>query len=113
MAQNVVDAALAWFRSRAHAPICLAQQSAGGDVNARDSRGVTPLILASLQSHVQAVQCLLAYGARVDMRSVLGRTAEMVAPNEQVRTILRAAAAQSAPSAPLPAASRPAAPIMR
>ena len=38
----------------------------------RDSAGSTPLILAALKGHLEAVECLIAYGANVNAKDSNG-----------------------------------------
>lgn len=46
----------------------------GANVNARDSRGVTPLVLASNFGFVEGVELLIGRGARVDEANAAGET---------------------------------------
>jgi len=48
--------------------------TAGGEVNARDSKEMTPLHIATQGGHKEAVRLLLKHGAQRDARDILGRT---------------------------------------
>jgi ankyrin repeat protein len=54
----------------------------GGDVNAADSTGMTPLLLAASKGSDQIVQYLATHGARLDAKDKRGRTAIEVALNK-------------------------------
>ena len=47
---------------------------ANGSINTRDSRGHSPLMEAVMLNHPDAVQLLLAHGARIDVPNDLGHT---------------------------------------
>ena len=47
----------------------------GAEVDAQDSNGYTPLMIASLDDHSDAVRALLARGARQDLQDCIGWTA--------------------------------------
>lgn len=64
----------------------------GADVNALDSRNVSPLMVAALNSHLQVAQILLQHGARTDVRSLQGRTAESVATMPELIALIRRSA---------------------
>ena len=49
------------------------------DVDSRNSRGYTPLMLASLRGHVEVAVALLDKGADVNARSYIGMTSLMLA----------------------------------
>lgn len=50
---------------------------AGSQVDAMDTNGNTPLLLACSQQHVDAIRLLLKHNANVDQRTELGATALM------------------------------------
>ncbi len=67
------------------------------DVNIATTDGITPLMLAATQGHVEAVQELLSRGARIDMKNVRGETALLLcagAGQPQTLTLLLEAGAQ-------------------
>jgi len=51
----------------------------GAEVNAKDNKGGTALMVASLNGHIEIVQALLGKGAEVNAKSNKGGTALMVA----------------------------------
>ncbi|MBW8683592.1 ankyrin repeat domain-containing protein [Chitinophaga rhizophila] len=55
----------------------LQQQVAAGQINARDGRGSTPLIIAAYYNHSEAVSYLLKAGAAMELKDNLGHTALM------------------------------------
>lgn len=69
---------------------------AGLDVNARDSYGQTPLMLASLHGHTAVVSVLIAHGADLDVTAKFGLSALMLAVvnghEETARVLVRAGA---------------------
>lgn len=68
----------------------------GANVNIRDARGVTPLVLASNLNFIEGVEILVARGARVDEPSDTGETPLIAAVHarniELMRILLRAGA---------------------
>ena len=70
--------------------------SRGADVNARDLRGQTPLVLASDMGFVEGVQVLVKNGAHVDESSATGETPLIAAVHRRdlamVRVLLTAGA---------------------
>lgn len=48
-----------------------------GQINARDNRGSTPLIIAAYYNHSEAVKFLLKAGAKTELKDNLGHTALM------------------------------------
>lgn len=55
----------------------LKEYVADGQLNARDSRGSTPLIIAAYYDHSEAVAFLLKAGAETELKDNLGQTALM------------------------------------
>lgn len=104
--------ALHWAAFTGKADAVLALLRFGSDVNALDSRSVSPLMVAALNSHLPIAQILLQHGARTDIRSLQGRTAESVATMPEIVALLRRAnsansANSSAPGTSAIAASKP------
>lgn len=68
----------------------------GANVNIRDARGVTPLVLACNLNFIEGVEVLVARGARVDEPSATGETPLIAAVHarnlELMRVLLRAGA---------------------
>ena len=68
----------------------------GADANARDNRGVTPLVVASNLGFVEGVDVLIQGGARVDESSVTGETPLIAAVHRRdlamMRVLLKAGA---------------------
>jgi hypothetical protein len=62
--------------------------AAGAAVNAKDEKGRTALILASMQGHREVVQALLAAGAEVNAKSTNGKTALMLATEKGHREVI-------------------------
>lgn len=81
----------------------------GADVNALDSRSVSPLMVAALNSHLHVAQILLQHGARTDIRSLQGRTAESVATMPELIALIRRTANSNNPIANASVSSSPAA----
>eukprot|EP00418_Pyrodinium_bahamense_P062464 CAMPEP_0179085884 /NCGR_PEP_ID=MMETSP0796-20121207/38923_1 /TAXON_ID=73915 /ORGANISM="Pyrodinium bahamense, Strain pbaha01" /LENGTH=133 /DNA_ID=CAMNT_0020783335 /DNA_START=46 /DNA_END=444 /DNA_ORIENTATION=- len=63
----------------ARAAVGMLQELANTDVNpnARDSRGLTPLMIAAMHGHEDCLRCLLQRGADLDARDGRGWTALM------------------------------------
>ena len=55
------------------------QQATAAQINARDDRGRTPLMLATLGGHIGAVQRLLTAGADPILQDAQGNTARQMA----------------------------------
>jgi ankyrin repeat protein len=70
---------------RGHDEVIALLLEAGADVDVRDSRGETPLILASRSGVVAAVRLLLQAGADPHAKSVEGTTAEGAARKARVK----------------------------
>ncbi|BAV04894.1 hypothetical protein SAMN05421788_113153 [Filimonas lacunae] len=48
-----------------------------GQINSIDARGSSPLIIAGYYGHLEAVNCLLQYGADTEIKDSMGNTALM------------------------------------
>lgn len=60
----------------------------GADVNARDSAGMTPLMLAAAQGHQRTVRVLLSHGADPTLKNKAGLTALALAEaNHQTNVV--------------------------
>lgn len=72
---------------------------ADGQLNARDGRGSTPLIIAAYYDHSEAVDFLLKAGAKTELKDNLGHTALMGASfkghTEIVKLLLKKGASVS------------------
>jgi ankyrin repeat protein len=68
----------------------------GADPNARDGKGVTPLVLACNLGFTEGLEVLIAHGARVDEPSGTGETPLIAAVHrrdiQMIRTLLKAGA---------------------
>jgi len=68
----------------------------GANPNARDRRGVTPLVLASRLGYIEGIQALIDAGARVDEANDAGETPLISAVHrrdvEMIRVLLKAGA---------------------
>lgn len=63
--------------ARTNDVVLLKQFIAEGQLNARDDRGSTPLIIAAYYGHSGAVDLLLKVGAKIELKDNLGHTALM------------------------------------
>ncbi|PWV46582.1 ankyrin repeat domain-containing protein [Chitinophaga sp. S165] len=63
--------------ARANDVFVLKELVAKGQLNARDDRGSTPLIIAAYYDHSEAVSFLLKAGAKTELKDNLGHTALM------------------------------------
>ena len=81
---------------------------AGADVNAKDGRGMTPLMLAVATNHQNpaVIRMLLDRGANVDVQSNAGETAADWARKVGAACGSRAAEGRARPRRPPPAAPR-------
>jgi ankyrin repeat protein len=102
--------------SSAPVPVIKALVGAGADVNARDARGMTPLMLAVAtdHAHLDTIRTLLAARADVNVKSAAGETAldwaRKSGATPAVAVLTRAGAEGSAPAPMAIAAPSPAAP---
>lgn len=62
--------------------------SLGADVEARNERGITPLMLALFSSSVEVFELLLCAGANVNARDVYGNNLLDIVPEDDVRELL-------------------------
>ncbi|HWF85832.1 MAG TPA: ankyrin repeat domain-containing protein [Vicinamibacterales bacterium] len=93
----------------APAPLVTALVKAGADVNAKDVRGMTPLMLAVATDHpnLEAIRTLLAAGADVNIRSLAGETALDWARKFGATPVAAVLARAGALSSPIPAVEIP------
>ena len=68
---------------------CQALLAAKADVNVRNSKGVTPLIVASSKGHPVVVRALLAVGAIVNAENIDGCTALVLASEHGYTDVVR------------------------
>ena len=61
----------------------------GADVNARDTNGITPLMLASAEGYREIVMLLLGKGADASITNNQGETAMSLTSEETIRKLLR------------------------
>ena len=83
-----LDAALLAASLQGHADVVRVVLGHGAQVNARDSRGQSPLYLASWKGHRTAAETLLDGGAEVDAREQNGWTPLMIGSAEGFSNIV-------------------------
>jgi len=65
--------------------------SQGAKVDRQNKYGSTDLIVASMKSHVEVVEILLAQGAKIDHQNKNGSTALDHAKTQQIKKLLKVA----------------------
>lgn len=75
----------------------LKEVSTGGDINAVDENGLTPLMLAASQNNRLAVCWLVAKGADVTLKTPSGDTADKLTTDTHVRELLAACEREKIP----------------
>ncbi|EGC37089.1 hypothetical protein DICPUDRAFT_54221 [Dictyostelium purpureum] len=63
--------------------------SKGAKFNDADGYGITPLLAAVYENHVQAVELLLKRGAKKDAKGPDGQTAYEAAEKEEIKKLLK------------------------
>ena len=61
---------------------------AGGDVEAKDEDGETPLHWAAAEGHVYVIRALVAAGADVEAKNKDGKTPRDLAKKKHIRNLL-------------------------
>lgn len=63
--------------------------SMGGDVNASDKHGLTPLIYACYENHVPCVKLLLEKGAKTNINAPDGKPPHECSDNEAIKALFK------------------------